>query len=574
MRYFLRQEWRAARVEVTPMTYYDLGSYSRKVTTNSPDAQVWFDRGLLWTFSYNHEQAIACFQKALEYDPGCAMAHWGIAYAVGPNYNFEWWMMDPATLTQALETAYDSTQAALSLAEGVSPVERALIKALPARYPQREPLGDQAPWNDAFAAAMKRAYESHPDDIDVACVYVESILNQTPWKMWDIRNNRIAEGAGTAEAQDVLEKFVATPQGRAHPGILHLYVHLMEMSPTPEKALMAGDCLRDLVPDAGHLIHMPTHIDIQCGAYRDSLYWNQKWIEADLKFAEREGRMNFYTAYRVHNYHFAIYGAMFLGQYQPALAAAQELIAEIPVELLKQESPPMADFIESYISMKTHVQIRFGRWRDIIAEPLPEDRALYCHTLASLHYAKGVAHSALGNLAEAEAERANFLEARAKVPDSRYLHNVLCLDLLDIAEQMLDGEMEYRKKNYDSAFAHLRKAVELEDALPYDEPWGWIQPVRHALGALALEQGRIEEAEQAYREDLGLAGNLPRACVHPDNIWSLKGLDECLERRGAGDTVEAKMIRQRLAFAAARSDLPVGASCHCAQAAMRAAAAE
>jgi tetratricopeptide (TPR) repeat protein len=234
----------------------------------------------------------------------------------------------------------------------------------------------------------------------------------------------------------------------------------------------------------------------------------------------------------------------------------------------------MADFLESYVSIKTHVQIRFGRWRDIIAEPLPQDQGLYCNTIASLHYAKAVAYAAMGKVAESELERTLFMEARARVPESRYLHNVRCVDLLDIAEQMLDGELEYRKGNHDLAFAHLRKAIELEDALAYDEPWGWIQPVRHALGALALEQGRIEEAEQAYREDLGLAGDLPRACIHPDNIWSLKGLDECLRRRGADETAEAKLIRQRLKLATARSDLPVGASCHCAQAAMRAVAAE
>ena len=556
------------------MTYYDLGTYSRKITTSSDDAQRWFEHGLVWTYSYNHEQAIECFQKALEHDPDCAMAHWGVSYAIGPNYNFEWWMMDSATKANSLGTAYDRTQAALALVDAVTPPERALIEALPARYPQREPIKKQEPWNDDFAAAMKKAYEAHPDDIEVATVYAEAILNQTPWKMWDIRNNTVAENAGTVEAQKVLERFVDTPEGRAHPGILHLYVHLMEMSPTPEKALVAGDFLRELVPDAGHLIHMPTHIDIQCGEYRDALHWNQKGIEADLKIAEREGRMNFYTSYRVHNYHFAIYGAMFLGQYEPAMAAAEEMITEIPVELLKQESPPMADFIESYISMKTHVQIRFGRWRDIIAEPLPEDQDLYCYTTASLHYAKAVAHAALGEVAESEAERAKFMGARAKVPDSRHLHNVRCLDLLDVAEQMVEGELEYRKGNYDIAFAHLHKAIELEDALPYDEPWGWIQPVRHTLGALTLEQGRVEEAEQAYREDLGLAGDLPRACIHPDNIWSLKGLDECLRRRGAGDTAEAKMIRQRLELAAACSDLPVGASCHCAQAAMQAVAAE
>jgi tetratricopeptide (TPR) repeat protein len=558
--------------EENSMYNFDIDVYSRKITTSSPDAQLWFDRGLVWTYSYNHEQAIECFQKALECDSNCAMAHWGVAYAIGPNYNFEWWMMDPATKANALGTAYDSAHAALALVDSVSAPERSLIEALKSRYPQREPIKEQEPWNDDFAAAMKKAYEAHPNDIEVATIYAESILNQTPWKMWDIWNNTVAEGASTVEAQNVLEKFVDTSEGRVHPGILHLYVHLMEMSPTPEKALVAGDCLRELVPDAGHLIHMPTHIDIQCGEYRDTLHWNLKGIEADLRIAEQQGRMNFYTAYRVHNYHFAIYGAMFLGQYEPAMAAAEEMITEIPEELLKLESPPMADFLESYNSMKTHVQIRFGRWRDIIAEALPEDQELYCHTTASLHYAKSVAHAALGEVEESEAERVKFMAARAKVPDSRHLHNNRCIDLLDVAEQMLDGELEYRKGNYDQAFDHLRKAIELEDALPYDEPWGWIQPVRHALGALMLEQGRVEEAEQAYREDLGLAGDLPRACIHPDNIWSLKGLDECLSRRGAGETPEAKIIRQRLELAASRSDLPVGASCHCAQAAMQAAA--
>ncbi len=556
------------------MDDFDIGSYSRKVTTQSGQAQAWFDRGLVWTYAYNHELAIECFQKALEHDSTCAMAHWGIAYASGPNYNFEWWMMDPATKTKTLGMAYDHTQFALALADAVSAPERALIEALTSRYPQGDPIKKQEPWNDDFAAAMKAVYDAFPNDIEVATVYAEAILNQTPWKMWDIHNNTAADGANTLEAQKVLETFVDTPEGRAHAGILHLYVHLMEMSPTPEKALVAGDHLRELVPDAGHLIHMPTHIDVQCGEYRDVVHWNQKGIEADLRLAEYQGRMNFYTAYRIHNYRFAIYGAMFLGQYEPAMEAALDIIREVPEELLRQDSPPMADFMESNISMKTHVQIRFGRWHDLIAEPLPEDQDLYCYCTAILLYAKGVAHSALGNVAQAEAERTRFMEARAKVPKSRHQHNNRCIDLLDVAEQMLDGELEYRKGNYEAAFAHLRKAIKLEDALPYDEPWGWMQPVRHALGALSLEQGRVEEAEQAYREDLGLAGNLPRACIHPDNIWSLKGLDECLRRRGASDTDEGKLIEQRLKLAAARSDLPVGASCHCAQAAMQAVAAE
>ena len=355
------------------------------------------------------------------------------------------------------------------------------------------------------------------------------------------------------------------PAAMRHPGILHLYVHLMEMSPFPELALKAGDVLRTLVPAAGHLIHMPTHIDVLCGHYHNVLVDNQRAIRADLEYYEKSGAMNFYTAYRIHNYHFAIYGAMFLGQYEPALEAANELIETTPEDLIRVPSPPMADFIESYISMKQHVYIRFGKWHEIIAEPLPEDRDLYLVTTATIHYAKGVAHAALGQVAEAEAEKALFLKARARVPETRLLHNNRCIDLFDIAEAMLDGEIEYRKGNYDEAFAHLRRSVEIDDNLPYDEPWGWIQPTRHALGALLLEQGCVAEAEAVYREDLGLGGGLSRATIHPDNVWSLKGLYECMADRR--DTAEARLIKQRLDLAAARADIPVEVSCFCARSA-------
>ena len=248
------------------------------------------------------------------------------------------------------------------------------------------------------------------------------------------------------------------------------------------------------------------------------------------------------------------------------------MIAVTPEELLRIESPPMADFLESYLSMKQHVFIRFGKWREIIAQELPDDRELYSNLVATIHYAKGVAHAALGEVGEAERERELFLAAKARVPETRLLHNNRCIDLLDIADAMQLGEIEYRKGNYDEAFAHLRRSVEIDDNLPYDEPWGWMQPTRHALGALLFEQGRAEEAEAVYREDLGLGGSLSRATIHPDNVWSLRGLHQCLERRGATDTGEGMLIRQRLDLAAARADTPVRASCFCAQAAMQAAA--
>jgi len=545
---------------------YDLGTYSRAVTTASAEAQRWFDRGLNWVFGFNHAEAVVCFERALAADPGCAMAQWGIAYAMGPNYNMPWVLYDAAGKAAALGRAHAATQAALALVDRVTPPEAALITALAARYPQADPIPDMRPWDRAFADAMRAAHVAHPRDLDILSVTAEAIMDLTPWQMWDLRTGQPAPKAGTPEVRALLEGAMQGLSGAmAHPGILHLYVHLMEMSPFPEKALPAADVLRTLVPDAGHLVHMPTHIDVLCGNYYDALHWNQAAIAADRKYLDREGVMNFYTGYRVHNYHFAVYGAMFLGQYKPALAAAEELIATMPADFLRIPSPPMADFFESYLAVKQHVYVRFGKWEEIIAQDLPDDPQLFSNLTAMIHYAKGVAHAALGQVDRALAEQVLFRAARARVPETRLLHNNTCQDLFAIAEEMLSGEIEYRRGNFDLAFAHLRASVAADDNLPYDEPWGWMQPTRHALGALLLEQGRGAEAEAVYREDLGLAGTLTRAQIHPDNVWALRGLMECLTARGAAATTEARLIRQRLDLAMARADLPVDVSCFCAR---------
>jgi tetratricopeptide (TPR) repeat protein len=551
------------------MTYFDLGPYSRKITTSSPDAQLWFDRGLNWMFGFNHGEAIKCFQKALEHDPQCAMARWGISYASGPNYNLPWNRYDPAGRQMALSASYDAMQGALDHAGKASPVEQAMIKALPARYPQREAIEDMATWDKAYTREMRKVIEAFPDDLEVRAVFVEAIMNETPWLMWDLPSGKPAEGAGTEECTALLESALNNvPAAWNHPGLLHLYVHLMEMSPFPQRALRAGDRLRHIVPDSGHLIHMPTHIDILCGHYHDVLVYNQKALLHDRKFLAYASDPGVYLIYVIHNFHFAIYGAMYLGQYTHAIAAAEELIATIPEAVLRIESPPMVDFLEGYLTMKQHVLVRFGKWREIIAQKLPEDRQLYCSVVAMMHYAKAVAHSALGNVAEAEAEKALFMAAKTRVPESRRVHNNTIVDLLGVAEEMLNGELEYRKGNFEKAFAHLRKSVERDDALPYDEPWGWMQPTRHALGALLLEQGRVAEAEAVYRSDLGLDGKLSRACQHPDNLWSLHGLHECLTRRG--EKIEAALIKQRLDLAVARAEVPIKASCYCRRTAMAA----
>lgn len=551
------------------MTYYDLGAYKRPVTTTSPEAQVWFDRGLNWAFGFNFEAAVKCFAKAAEHDPNCAMAHWGVAYAAGPNYNLPWELQDPTSKAAALAASYDAMQKALVCARGATPVEQALIRALPARYPQREPIEDQSGWDKDFTRAMRKVFEMHRDDLEVRSVFVEAIMGETPWKMWDLATGGYAEGAGTEEAMKVLEEaFRDQPRSWEHPGMLHLYVHLMEMSPFPQRALRAGDKLREIMPDSGHLVHMPTHIDVLCGNYRDVVVYNQKAVVADRKYLANEGAMNIYTMYRLHNLHFVIYGAMFLGQYTPAIEAAEEIIATTPDAVLRIETPPFADFIEGFIPMKQHVLVRFGKWNEILAQKLPDDRDVYCSTTAMMLYAKGVAHSILGNIEEAEKTRAAFLEAKARVPDSRLVHNNTVTSLLSVAEAMLTGEFEYRRRNYDIAFAHLRRSVVLNDALLYDEPWGWMQPTRHALGALLLEQGQVAEAEAVYRADLGFDGKLSRASQHPDNVWSLHGLHECLTRRG--DKIETPLVKSRLDLALARCEVPVHASCFCRRKAMAA----
>lgn len=541
--------------------YYDLGNHRRTISTSSEEAQLWFDRGLNWTFAFNHEEAIRCYAKASEADPSCAMPHWGIAYAKGPNYNLPWDKFDEISLKKTVAESYESTQQAVALLGNASPPEQALIKALQARYQAPEPAEDLSVWNDDYAAAMREVYRTYGHDLDVAALFAEAMMDRTPWLMWDLNSGEPADGADTLEAAQVLELALENPASRVHPGVLHLYVHLMEMSPHPERALRAGDWLRGLVPDGGHLNHMPTHIDVLCGHYHDVVAWNHAAIVSDRRFYERAGGMNFYTLYRTHNYHFKIYGAMFQGQYEAAMDAADEMVRTIPEDFLRVDVPPMADWLEAFIPLNMHVLIRFGKWQEIIDSELPEDQELYRVTAAMMHYAKGVAFAATGRIDEANQQRAFFETAVSRVPETRYLHNNTCLDLLAIAAEMLNGELEYRVGNYEAAFAHLRAAIALEDGLPYDEPWGWMQPTRHAYGALLLEQGHVEEAEAVYRADLGLDDSLGRAFQHPENVWALHGYHECLER--LDKHAEARMIKQRLDLAVARADVPINASCAC-----------
>lgn len=549
----------------SPSDYsFDLGPYSRAVTTTSAEAQTWFDRGLNWIFGYNHEEADACFKKALEFDPDCAMAYWGIAYCAGPNYNKPWELFDAKDILNTLRIAREAAALAIEKSQNATAVERALINALPLRYQSDTPVPDLYVWSKAYSDAMREVYREHSSDPEVATLFVEALMNRFPWNMWNPRTGEVTEGADTVECQALLEQNIEKCRARSiqHPGLWHLYVHLMEMSPTPEKALRVGDELRRMVPDSGHLAHMPTHIDVLCGYYQDVVDWNHIGIVKDVKFWEYAGAMNFYSNYRVHNYHFKQYGAMFLGQYGPALEAVQTMHDTIPDELIRVESPPMADWLEAYMSIGTHTYVRFGKWEELVNDPLPEDQKLYCTVTAMKWYGKGIAHANLKQIDQALEAQRKFEETVATVPESRHLHVVPVHLILGVAREMLAGELEYHRGNHALAFQHLRTAVELEDSLPYDEPWGWMMPSRHALGALLTDRGLYREAADAYEADLGLNDTVLRANRHPNNVWALLGLHRCYKE--LGEQAKAALIKPQLDIALARADSNIYASCFCA----------
>jgi tetratricopeptide (TPR) repeat protein len=369
-------------------------------------------------------------------------------------------------------------------------------------------------------------------------MYADAMMNLSPWNYWSKDGE---PNPGTLEILSALEHVIAMQPD--HPGACHFYIHAMEASTTPEKALAAADTLRNRIPGAGHLVHMPSHIDIRLGHYDEAIKANQKAILADSVWVQSGGA---YTLYRAHNYHFLAYAAMFNGQQSLAYQAAYAMIDNIPLEQVRA----IPDFLDGFIAVPTHVMVRFGMWEDIIAKDKPPED-LYL-TTAFWHYGRVVAYSALGRVKEATAELKILRKAYEMVPDSRLIGNNPGKTVLDIGLLMAEGELEYRKKNYEKAYDLLRLAVQKDDSLIYDEPWGWMMPVRHALGALLLEQGLYKEAEEVYLKDLQL---------HPGNGWALKGLSACYHKTGRQE--EALRTDSLFRKAWSNSDITLKASCFC-----------
>jgi tetratricopeptide (TPR) repeat protein len=372
-------------------------------------------------------------------------------------------------LTKAKYHAPDSTE-----------LEQALIEAIQSRVPKGLQEQDFKACNKAYTEAMESVYERFSADLDVTALFADSAMNLSAWNLWDLKTGKPSPGSRSLEVRGILEEALKQEYVYNHPGILHLYIHLMEMSSTPEVALVAADHLRNLVPDAGHLLHMPSHLNILVGDYQRATASNTAACLADEKYHKERGGENFYSFYRMHDYHSLIYAAMFAGQSKVALRAVSRMEWSLPVPLLSIKSPPMADWLENFSSVRVHVLVRFGRWQDLLSLSFPNDTNLYCVTTAMIHYGKGVAYAATGDVENALRERAALKEAVKRIPSSR-----ICGDfpnksnvVLQIGEAMLDGEIAYRQGNYDIAFGHLEEAIKRDDALTYAEPWPVCVPSR------------------------------------------------------------------------------------------------
>jgi tetratricopeptide (TPR) repeat protein len=515
--------------------YKGMGSHQMAITTNSPKAQRYFNQGVAFLHGYNHAAAIRSFQEAVKLDPECAMAHWAIAFACGPHINF------PLVPPPAAELAWQELELARKHAAGASALEQMLIAALGARYANPQPE-DRSPLDRAFADAMRKIWQEHPDNADVGALFAEAMMDLRPWDQWTPEGE---EQPGTAEILATLDAVIKL--NPKHPLANHLYIHAVEASRNPERADAAADRLRNLQPGVAHNVHMPSHIDVRRGRWQAAIEANLKAVEADARYRKVAGPTNgFLNVYTAHNRHMLAYAAMMTGQKKLAMQHIRAMVKELPAEFLRE----FAAGAEGFAVQPMEVMVRFGMWDEILAEP--DNYADYMPFCRALHYAtRAIAQAAKGDPTAARKEQAIFQERCKVVKDDAAFGNNPCKAILDVAAQMVEGEILVREGKLDDGLAALRAAVRAEDALKYDEPPGWLIPVRHALGAFLMKAGRLAEAEQVYREDLAKL---------PENGWSLYGLAQCLRAQSKD---EAAAVEARFQKVWAKADMKISSSCMC-----------
>lgn len=511
---------RSAEAAGAPL-FDDLGDHHHAITTSSEAAQRYFDQGLTLVYAFNHAEAIRSFREAARLDPASPMPWWGVALAHGPNIN------RPMTEDDA-PAAWDALQRARALAANGSERERAYVEALSARYAEQLPE-DRSQLDRAYADAMRELAARHPEDLDAATLFAEALMDTMPWEYWtEDGQPRPATRELLAALEGVLER---NPD---HPGANHYYIHAVE-AVEPERALDAADRLRGLVPGAGHLVHMPSHVYLRMGLYREATLANERAAEADESYIAQCREQGFYPAlYYPHNVHFLWYTNAMEGRSAPSIEAARAIGQHVDGH----------DLIEAQRlrPLETMALVRFGRWDEILRQPRPPAERRF--ESAAAHHARGLALVARGRLDEAAEELAalgSIVEDDGRESfDSPYLPGEA---LVTIARHDLTGHLTLARGEHDAAIAELRQAVAIEDALPYMEPPFAYLPMRHGLGAALLAAGRPAEAEAVYREDLS---------VYPHNGWSLTGLEASL--RAQGKDALADEVRHRKERAWIRAD--------------------
>jgi tetratricopeptide (TPR) repeat protein len=503
----------AGKAPIAPL-FKNLGRHHYKITTRYELAQRYFDQGLTLLYNFNHAEAIRSFEAVAQLDPDCAMAQWGIAYAHGPNIN-------APMFETAVPKAWEALQAALRLKDKSSDKERALIDALAARY-AKEPPKDRAPPDQAYADAMRTVAGRFPDDNEIQTFFAEAQMDTSPWRYWT-PEQQLKPSA--QEAVAAIERVLA--RVKAHPGADHLYIHLVEAGPHPEKAVPSAERLAKLAPAAGHIVHMPSHIFLRVGRYHDASEWNEDAIDVDETYLRRTNPAGVYPGgYYPHNVHFYWFATTMEGRSRDAIKAAKKL-AQYTLDLRcgAIEGPR-----QRYTPLLTYS--RFGRWDDVLNAPAPAENLPFDRAMA--HFTRGLALSAGGNApgSAAELEKFSLLESSEAVKgmDNPYFPGT---KILAIAHEILAGKAAGAKGDSAHALEHLRHAVELEDAMAYMEPPYWHCSTRLPLGATLLKSGKAAEAEKVFREDVKL---------RPNNGWGLFGLEQSVRQQGRA--AEADKVRR------------------------------
>ncbi|TWT44636.1 Tetratricopeptide repeat protein [Phycisphaerae bacterium RAS1] len=518
----------------SPPIFDGIGAYGRPISTASPDAQRYFNQGLTWAYGFNYDEAIRSFRQAGALDPACAMADWGVALCNGPHIN------RPEMTGDQSKQAWAAIQEALTKANSATPVEKDLIVALSKRYAEAPPAIRRG-LDEAYAAAMRDLWAKYPADADVGTLFAESLMDLQPWDLWT------QDGKPKGLTLEIVATLERTIELRPdNPGALHLYIHAVEASPHPERARVAADRLRLLVPASGHLTHMPGHIYARIGEWAEASEANVRAIASDKAYRAISPRQGFYRVYMAHNRHFLAWTSMMEGRYEAARRAAREMLAEMPKEMSKEE----AAFVDVLNMIEMDVLKRFGKWDAMLDIPQPAE--IFPVSRALWRYSRGLALAARGDVAAAEAERTLFEQAAGQVSPEAAVGNNTAKDILQIARHMLAGEIAYRKGEIDAAARELLAGVTIEDTLKYDEPPDWMQPVRHTLAAIYTQKKMYAQAVPMYEHDLA---------KWKDNGWSLFG--KAKAQSAAGEKQKAAETQRRFEQAWRRADTKIHASCLC-----------